>query len=332
VTIVSHCTGHIHCLYPDVTIDRGHYDRFASTLAAFLTTEVNAEILANFLREHSYLQECFQFCQDYHGHLRFIPAEKVYAYEHGSPFKASDKTKEKLLETIDEYEFYSEPIAGRVCLENFESFFWEYKVDFDDPQSVERLLESMSCPLNRAEEIIEKLKSFCHLVPRLPDAGKTFTPSRPIECTVDMGREEVVAYLESLRGEHAVADLAFYAYRDLSRTDWAPFTRAAMERNPACIEGVKDLDDNGVVAELAALPNESIYDGPGRLAQPDEVWNYRRGDGIEKAFCLANVWKARHPDEAITLSAAAGRVRVVAGEVTLAEWESSKGLEKDLTL
>ena len=36
-----------------------------------------------------------------------------------------------------------------------------------------------------------------------------------------------------------------------------------------------------------SLPNESIYDEQ-RLAQPDEVWNFRRGDGIEKAILFAD--------------------------------------------
>jgi hypothetical protein len=35
------------------------------------------------------------------------------------------------------------------------------------------------------------------------------------------------------------------------------------------------------------MPEESIYDGQ-RLALPDEVWNFRRGDGIEKALLLAD--------------------------------------------
>jgi hypothetical protein len=36
------------------------------------------------------------------------------------------------------------------------------------------------------------------------------------------------------------------------------------------------------------LPDESIY-GDKRLALPDEVWNFRRGDGIEKALLLADI-------------------------------------------
>ena len=33
------------------------------------------------------------------------------------------------------------------------------------------------------------------------------------------------------------------------------------------------------------------------LAQPDEVWNYSRGDGLEKALCMANILKNRFPDD-----------------------------------
>lgn len=49
------------------------------------------------------------------------------------------------------------------------------------------------------------------------------------------------------------------------------------------------------------MSDKSIYDGP-RLAQPDEVWNYRAGDGIEKAILPAHVWRKRHPEEKIEIS------------------------------
>jgi hypothetical protein len=35
------------------------------------------------------------------------------------------------------------------------------------------------------------------------------------------------------------------------------------------------------------MPGQSIYDD-NRLALPDEVWNFGRGDGIEKALLLAD--------------------------------------------
>jgi hypothetical protein len=134
-----------------------------------------------------------------------------------------------------------------------------------------------------------------------------------------------------MREENRSADLAFYALRDLSRADWTPFLKAALERNPVCIEGTKALTDDELInllthpavpaplhggeldsekINLNSPPPEgwpkagvgfpfgsiSIYDGT-RLAQPDEVWNYKTGDGIEKAVLLSNIWKKRHPEE-----------------------------------
>ena len=46
---------------------------------------------------------------------------------------------------------------------------------------------------------------------------------------------------------------------------------------------------------MKSWPDESIYEG-NRLALPDEVVNFKRGDGLEKAFTLLNVLKSRHMD------------------------------------
>ena len=48
-----------------------------------------------------------------------------------------------------------------------------------------------------------------------------------------------------------------------------------------------------VFEKLKEWPNESIYDG-NRLALPDEVVNFQRGDGIEKAITLMNIAKSRY--------------------------------------
>jgi hypothetical protein len=37
------------------------------------------------------------------------------------------------------------------------------------------------------------------------------------------------------------------------------------------------------------------------MAQPDEVWNYQHGDGLEKAICMMNIIKERYPDESLRL-------------------------------
>jgi hypothetical protein len=76
--------------------------------------------------------------------------------------------------------------------------------------------------------------------------------------------------------------------------------------------------------------SESIYDGP-RLAQPDEVWNYKTGDGLEKAILLANVWKRRHPEDKIELNVQPDRVALSLNGQTRT-FASTKGLSADLTL
>jgi hypothetical protein len=69
---------------------------------------------------------------------------------------------------------------------------------------------------------------------------------------------------------------------------------------------------------------ESIYTEH-RLAQPDEVWNFQRGDGVERALCLATVLKQRHPDQEMELRIEPERavLNTDTGEV---EFASGKGL------
>lgn len=326
VTIVANNTGHIHCVYPDATIAPESYDRFRTTLRSYLTTAITAPILANFLRDESSLQKCFQIRHDFHGRPRYIPAERVYAYEHSSAHKVSDATREKLLGEIDEDEFFPEPLAGRMTLNKFDDFFKGGAVDITNPADVARLTQALECQCNKAGDVLGKLTRFVHLEPRLPerDGPKRFTPGEPIELKPGMSREEITARLEAMRPRHAVADLAFYAFRDLSRTDWQPFLKAAFERNPVSISGTRDLDDDAVIAALGALPDESIYDGP-RLAQPDEVWNYGRGDGAEKAICLANVLKSRHGADGVRVEITPDFAVVTRGAQAV-RWASAKGL------
>jgi hypothetical protein len=74
--------------------------------------------------------------------------------------------------------------------------------------------------------------------------------------------------------------------------DWKPFFKAAFERNPVSLGFFGEKDLNHVYQELSGWPDESIYEG-NRLALPDEVVNYQRGDGLEKAIVLIHVIRAR---------------------------------------
>ena len=140
-----------------------------------------------------------------------------------------------------------------------------------------------------------------------------------------MGRDEIIARLEAIRGGNELADLAFYAYRDLNRVEPEPFLKASLERCPVVIAATAKLSDDALIAKVEALPGESIYDEPGRLAQPDEVWNYRRGDGVEKAVLLANVLRARHPGGTIRVSVSPDGAELEALGRTV-RFASAKGL------
>ena len=95
--------------------------------------------------------------------------------------------------------------------------------------------------------------------------------------------------------------------------DWKPFFKAAFERNPVSIEQFRDTDLHEIYNQLQSWPNESVYED-NRLALPDEVVNFQRGDGIEKAITLMNITRARHIEVSLeqheeTVSVRQGKVR-----------------------
>lgn len=118
--------------------------------------------------------------------------------------------------------------------------------------------------------------------PRLPDASRVRfdNPNTPLDITPDMDYQEVAQRLEALRETNRAAALAPYAARELGKTEVRPFIKAALERNP--------VSKNVTMDQIVKLRPESIYDGTSRLAQPDEVWNFGSGDGLEKCLLAAN--------------------------------------------
>ncbi|MCO6399788.1 MAG: hypothetical protein J5I99_01000 [Verrucomicrobia bacterium] len=332
VTIVANNSGYVHCVYPEATMNPADYEHFRKSLCDYLSTNITMEIMANFLRDESAMQKCFQIRHDSRGKSRYIAAERVYAYEHNAPYKVSDATREKLLAEIDEDEFFSEPLPDRLELNKFDEFFKKGQINIRSREDIERLALELDCKCSKTRGMLERLVQFARLEPRLPfQEGKTtFKPSPAVEITPEMTREEIIAYLESIRATQPSADLAFYAARDFARIDWQPIVHAAMERNPVCIHANESLPDAELVARLAALPNESIYDET-RIAQPDEVWNYQRGDGVERLLCLATVWKARHTDAALTLDIEPDRATLRGAGPDIV-WPSRKGLTGQIRL
>ena len=298
VTVVAHETGWIHAVYGEATIAPEAFTRFAGRLRAFLDTPLTDEIMGNFLRHKRDMQKCFQVRRMIRGSTHYVPLETAFQYEEDCSFLVTDSTREALLAEIDMDQFFPERLPGRIVLDELEDYVRREKPDLNRSGDTARLKEQFACSCLNAEWAMESLIRFCHVEPKLPDAGaREFRSSgEPLGLTKDMTREELIARVESLRGVNPTADLAFYAYRDLNRTEAGPFLKAALERSPVSIEGARSMTDDEMVSVVRAMPEGSIYDEAGRLAQPDEVWNYGRGDGAEKAILLATLLKARSPD------------------------------------
>ena len=130
--------------------------------------------------------------------------------------------------------------------------------------------------------------------PRLPDPSRVAfsTAETPIDLSPEMSREEVRDRILALRTENRSAALAPYAGHELGLTESLPFIKAAIERCPVSKNALSGVPD--ALERIAALPNESIYDGASRCASPDEVWNFGRGDGFEKCLLAANVLGVSH--------------------------------------
>ncbi len=329
VTVVGHVTGCIHCFYEKATIDPQQYQRLQRLLRDYLDAPLNQLNFANFLRSQKPYQPYFQFCRHRRGERMFVKSEVLFGYEHGSRYRILDATFDKLLEEVEEEDFSPYPIEGRLCCEQLARFLEAEKIDIKNPDDRFKLARFLSPFVPEAEKLVEELRQFLHIDPRLPSPEKQYEPAEPIRISPDFSREQILDYLESIRSKSPTADLAFYAYRDMTRCRWEPFVKAALERSPVSIEQAAAMTDAQVYEFLREMSNESIYDGP-RLAQPDEVANFKTGDGIEKAFYLANILRRRHPQQTMTLSIDGPTVCLRADRDYL--FESAKGLHKRIRL
>ncbi len=306
VTVVAHHTGYVHCLYPDATIDPKAYDHFRARLADYLSTDLTFTVFASLLRAVPRYQKYFQICRDCHGQPHFMPAEMLYHYEHGSPYKIGDSTHDKLLAEVSEEDFVPYELPGRVRCDQLCEFLTRHKADVREPCGREALRKVLAGTIPEVDQLIEDLMGFVHIEAQLPEVDKQFAKAGAIQIYVDQSREQIIECLRRARADNAVADLAFYAFRDMEGCDWRPFVKAAVERSPVSLEKTKSMSVKEVYEWLVSMSATSIYD-MNRLAQPDELANYGTGDGLEKAFLLANVLRHRHPEEGLHLEVDRGK-------------------------
>jgi len=288
ITVVSNKGRHMHSLYKEATIAPEVYEKFSGLIKNYLNMKFDPELFGNFLRCHPEFQHCFAYRLQFHKKDYYIGAETAFRFEHGSKLKLSDKSRKKLLAQINQDDCYPDKIPGRLIVNDVERFIREKRIDLDNPEGIEMMHRKFCQDCERTCDIIKVLRGFIHVEPKLPDASeKTFINTPAIELHTRMSREEILNHLSGKREECLTADLAFHAYR-LPEKDQAPFWKAALERNPVSIEMAGGGPLSDIYNRLTIMPGESIYSG-NRLAQPDEVWNFGIGDGLEKGASLVNI-------------------------------------------
>jgi hypothetical protein len=288
VTIVSHISGYIHTIYPDATIDQEAYEYFSERLHEFLETDLTNVVFINFLRFKSKYKSLFQFECVCPGKKRYILLEKMFEYEHNSKFNASPETRAQLISEIDGDEFHMSPLPGKILLNDAE------KIINDNIGNSLDVIEDIIIKANDhiPDEIIHEMfidiSAFISIDPRIPDATRNYIKTDVPLITTDDTRDEIIHKIVHHSGKSEVSLLAIYVSRLMDRISWIPFIKAALERNPVCFSELEGKSTEEVYKLLAEMTNHSIYDD-NRLALPDEVWNFGRGDGMEKALLLADV-------------------------------------------
>jgi len=291
ITIVSHLTGCIHTLYEKATIDPEAYKSFGKSLRNFLTTEFDFELFTNFLRTKNEFWECFQYRHIRNNKTCYIELRTIFSYEHSSKNKFTGDSRKALFEEIDPRDFYFTPKEGKIIINDFEDFLNQNKnMSFDEKKDyfIGNILPERC---NRMRHMFEEMRTFIYTEPRLPDECKEYVTLPRLKINTEQTREEIMDHVTAMASQNEFAELARYAYREMDSISWIPFTKAAIERNPVCIEALKNKTVDEAYLMLIDMPGESIY-SDNRLAQPDEVWNFGLGDGMEKAFVLMNYIKS----------------------------------------
>jgi len=287
VTIVSHISGFVHTLYEKATINKEAYELFSFKLRDFLRTDLSDVIFINFLRFKSKYKALFQYRCECSGKQRFISLEKMFEYEHTSKYNLLKETRDLLVNEIEGDEFHLSPLQGKILLNDIEDILRNGK----GKSLIEFRKEFIKSSGNNSEILIEEmfrdLQDFIITEPKIPADDKIFTDTVIPDISPEDSREKIIETVTGLIDKSETALLTLYVYRQMDKIDWMPFIKAAIERNPVCFTDLNGKSASDVYKVLISLPDESIYDD-NRLALPDEVWNFRRGDGIEKAFLLAD--------------------------------------------
>jgi len=329
VTIISHISGYIHTIYSEARIDRSAYTYFSRKLREFLLTELTSIIFINFLRFKSKYKSLFQYRCDCSGTIRYISLEKMFEYEHSSKFNVSE-TRGSLVKEIEGDDFHLSPIQWKIMLNDIEVILNKHSGKSLEEIENEFIRSTGTEFENIIKEMFKELSEFIRTEPRIPDDDKKYTETAKLNISPEDNRSDIIGMITGKAEISETARLALYVYRDMELIDWTPFVKAAMERNPVSFTDLNNNNNYEVYSLLKQLSAESIYDG-NRLALPDEVWNFKRGDGIEKAFLLAGF--LLHKDKSSSIKIDIDREKVIlkcSGHDF--HFDSRKNLKKTITI
>jgi hypothetical protein len=234
----------------------------------------------------------------------------MFEYEHTSKYNLSKETRELLVNEIEGDEFHLSPLQGKIILNEIEEF-----LDDSNGKNIRQFRDYCMRVINSDNEIIinemlNDLEAFTFTDPKLPSADKNYLNSQAPEISTEDTREKIIDTISNISSVSETALLAMYVFRQMDKINWIPYIKAAIERNPVCFNDLDTKSTEEVYEILIRMPNESIYDSV-RLALPDEVWNFRRGDGIEKAFLLADFIIKKDPPTRIYIEILKNEVKVL---------------------
>jgi hypothetical protein len=333
VTMVSHISGYNHYMYEKATINSTAYLQFSEKLKRFLITDLSPAVFINFLRYHMNFKKCFQYRHFTNAHYYYIALETIFAYEHSTKHNFSEASRDLLLNEIDNEEFSLTPLENRIIIQDVEEYLEKNKVTEVDTMRIYFIDHAKANKCNNEDNInllFDDLSGFLKVQPQLPAANKQFVPTEALNINVNQTREEILQLITAKANEEEVALLSLYAYRQMDKIDWSPFIKAALERNPVSLEGLNGKTEDAAYQLISNMPNDSIYDTQ-RLAQPDEAWNFGSGDGVEKAFILANYLYNEREQKKLELLIENNQVTLVSNKKRYS-FQSAKNMVKHVVI
>ncbi|HZK61163.1 MAG TPA: hypothetical protein VFC41_03750, partial [Anaerovoracaceae bacterium] len=310
------------------TIDKEAYDIFSSKLKEFLATDLTNLIFINFLRFKSKYKVLFQYRHESSGKQKYISLEKMFEYEHTSKFNISAESRISLLKEIEGDEFHLSPIQGKILMNDIEVILDTFKGRNLKEIENEFIKKTDIVSEEIIHEMFIELNDFIFTDPKIPDSGKNYVSVNNLKITKEDSRKKIVNLISGHADKSELALLTLYVYRQMDKIDWLPFIKAAVERNPVCYTEVSEENLSEVYNILKSMPDESIYDEK-RLALPDEVWNFKRGDGIEKALLLADYILLKDISSIISIEIENKNVLLTAGNDEF-HFTSRKGFVKSI--